>query len=277
MGRPAIDETGNKYGRLTVLRRATENECQSGAGMPAIWVCKCECGKTVLVPGRDLRNGHQVSCGCYAKDKAAELAQILGKKRKANLVGKKFGYLTVLEESQRSEDKDNPNTIWKCQCTCGAIAYVRSNYLLSGHTSSCGCQRYNYKGSGGSQGEQLIASLLNQNNIIYEREKIFKDLRQGLYRFDFYIPSLNIVIEYNGEQHYIYTTIFYKNKSDFLKAQERDRRKIAYCLANGIRIYCIPYWEIGNLKNFDDLFQTKFLARTKFHNDEVWRTQKNRY
>ena len=276
MGRPAINEIGHQYGRLKVLRRATSEECQYGAGMPAVWICQCECGKIVPVPGRDLRNGRQVSCGCYAKDKATELAKELGKKRKADLVGKRFGSLQVIEESTRPEDIKNLNSIWKCRCDCGAITYVRSNYLLSGHTSSCGCQRFTFNGKGGSQGEQLIASILDKNKIEYEREKIFKDLRQGLYRFDFYIPSLQSVLEYNGEQHYKYTSVFYKNKSDFLKAQERDRRKLAYCLANNIKAYCIPYWEMGNINTIDDIFQDKFLARSKFHNDEVWRLQKSK-
>lgn len=125
--------------------------------------------------------------------------------------------------------------------------------------------------------EKMVYQILQESGTPFEQEKQFKDFYNGLYRFDFYLPEQNSVVEVNGMQHYTFTRQFHANRSEFLKAQERDRRKIAYCLANGIRIYCIPYWEIGNLKNFDDLFQTKFLARTKFHNDEVWRTQKNRY
>jgi hypothetical protein len=79
--------------------------------------------------------------------------------------------------------------------------------------------------------------------------------------------------EVQGEQHYIYNKKFYKNKSDFLKAQERDRRKISYALAHGIKIYCIPYWEIENISSVEDLFSQKFLAKSKFHNDIVYRTK----
>lgn len=276
MGRPAINETGKRYGKLTVLRRATPDEYQSGQGLHAVWLCRCDCGKEIFAQGSSLRNGKQISCGCAAREKAVELARALGKKRKAQLQGQKFGSLTVLEESNRYEDINHKETIWKCKCDCGTITYVRSTYLTSGHTKSCGCQRFMYNGKGGSQGEQLIVSLLDQNQINYEREKIFKDLRAGLYRFDFYIPLQNTVIEYNGQQHYQYVPIFYKSQSEFLKGQERDRRKIAYCLAHDIKIYCIPYWEIGNLENLDDLFQEKFLAKSKFHNDEAWRIQKNR-
>lgn len=124
--------------------------------------------------------------------------------------------------------------------------------------------------------EKIVYKLLKDNNINFEQEKQFKDLYNGLYRFDFYLPDQNCVIEVQGLQHYIYTSQFYTNKSDFSKAQERDRRKLAYCLAHGIKAYCIPYWEMGNINCLDDLFQKKFLVKTKFHNDEVWRNQKNR-
>lgn len=122
--------------------------------------------------------------------------------------------------------------------------------------------------------EQVVYKILVQENISFEQEKQFKDCYNGLYRFDFYLPDKNIVLELNGAQHYKYVKEFYTTTADFKKAQERDRRKISYCLAKGISIYCIPYWEVSNLKNFSDLTQKKFLAESKFHNDVVFRQQK---
>lgn len=127
-----------------------------------------------------------------------------------------------------------------------------------------------------SKGEERIASLLRKDRIKFEREKQFKDLRQGLYRFDFYLIDKNILIEFQGQQHYIFVSKFYSNRSDFTKACERDRRKISYCLAKKIPLYIIPYWELENLNSSNDLFQDKFLARSKFHNDIAYRQQKSR-
>lgn len=124
--------------------------------------------------------------------------------------------------------------------------------------------------------EKIIYQILTESNIQFEQEKQFKDLYNGLYRFDFYLPEKNCVLEVNGLQHYVYTKQFHANRSEFSKGQERDRRKISYCLAHDIKIYCLPYWELGNIKTIQDIFQTKFLAQSKFHNDEVWRNQKNR-
>lgn len=122
--------------------------------------------------------------------------------------------------------------------------------------------------------EQKIYDLLIKGRFHIEREKVFKDCYNGLYRYDFYLPEINTLCEVQGQQHYIYNKKFYKNKSDFLKAQERDRRKISYALARGIKIYCIPYWEIENISSVEDLFSQKFLAKSKFHNDIVFRTKK---
>lgn len=122
--------------------------------------------------------------------------------------------------------------------------------------------------------EKKVYDLLIEGHFYVEREKIFKDCYNGLYRYDFFLPEINTLLEINGEQHYIPTKRFYKSKTDFSKAQERDRRKISYALARGMKLYCIPYWEIDNLKTPNDLFAQKFLAQSKFHNDDVFRTKK---
>lgn len=102
--------------------------------------------------------------------------------------------------------------------------------------------------------------------IKYYKEHAFKDLKGGLYRYDFFIPSMNCLIEVQGEQHYkpIY------GRQAFLKGQGHDRQKISYCLANNLILYCIPFWEINGLKTIADLFQDKFIAKTRWKNDEDW-------
>lgn len=250
---------------------ATEEEYARGAKKPIYWLCQCVCGKLTFAQGRELRNGRKTSCGCVVKEKAAELARVLGNNNRFDLTNQRFGHLIALNISDRPEDKNKNLVIWKCKCDCGAITYVRTNYLVSGHTQSCGCGRQ-FKNYGGSRGEQIINDILLSNHFNYEREKCFKDLRNGMYRFDFYLPELKIAIEYQGPQHYIYTSYFHKTKSDFLKAQERDRRKIAYCLAKGIKLYAVPYWDIKHIQTLNDILNPIYLARSKFHNDEAYRS-----
>lgn len=122
-----------------------------------------------------------------------------------------------------------------------------------------------------SKGEEKITNLLKQNGITFIREKTFSDLKHGLFRYDFYLPNFDgadCIIEYNGEQHYHFVKKFYKSQVEWRKMQEHDRRKISYALANGIKIYTIPFWEIDKIMDARQLFQDKFLARTRWKNDE---------
>lgn len=117
--------------------------------------------------------------------------------------------------------------------------------------------------------EAAVINILQAAAVRFEREKHFKDLHYGYYRFDFFIPNMNIIIECDGEQHFCYSKKFHKKREDFLKSQERDRRKNSYCLANNIKLYRIPFWEFENIKTFSDLIQNKFLVKNKWHNDTL--------
>lgn len=122
-----------------------------------------------------------------------------------------------------------------------------------------------------SKGENKITDLLNQAGIKFQREKSFSDLKHGLFRYDFYIPNLDggpAIIEFNGEQHYHFVGKFFRTRRDWQKTQEHDRRKISYALANKIKIYIIPFWEIDKITTARQLFQEKYLARTRWKNDE---------
>lgn len=56
-----------------------------------------------------------------------------------NLLGQKFGRLTVIELAEKGRH-GHPRR-WKCSCECGAEVIVNSNSLLQGKTTSCGCRR----------------------------------------------------------------------------------------------------------------------------------------
>lgn len=125
-----------------------------------------------------------------------------------------------------------------------------------------------------SKGEEKICALLHKAKINFEREKRFQDLKHGLFRFDFYIANLHgapAIVEYNGAQHYYPNSKFHHSRADFLKQQNHDRRKISYCLSNHIPIYCIPFWELDNLQKASDCFQKRFLATSRWKNDDDWR------
>lgn len=260
------DLTGKKFSRLTVIRRATEEEYPRGNGLPAMWYCQCECGNTTFAVGSQLRKGTRVSCGCLSKEKAVDLAKKLGERNRPDLIGQVFGWLTVEKIASTKPTK------WLCKCKCGAYTEVQTSNLKNGHTTSCGCRTRMINQP--SSGEEKIIKILKNNNIIFQREKTFPNL-MSVYgfnlRFDFAVynqeEELLYLIEVQGEQHYKHVQYFQKTYQDFLKQQENDRRKISYCLANDIKLYSIPYWEWKNIETYEDMLQDKFLVKTKWHND----------
>ena len=112
------DITGKKFGKLTAIKRTGKNE----AGR-TLWLCQCDCGNTVTATLTDLRAGRRKSCGCL-------------KKERRNLVGQRFGKLTVIR-------KDTYGTCAKylCRCDCGQEIVVRGDSLIGGKTVSCGCSK----------------------------------------------------------------------------------------------------------------------------------------
>ena len=120
----AKDETGKKYGRLTVIRRSTYVP-KNGQ---ACWDCECECGNSVMVSGTHLRTGHTTSCGC--------VSQAVREMIHHDLTGHKYGHWTVLG---LSPERRSNQRVWLCQCNCGVIGLVSRGHLITGHSKSCGC------------------------------------------------------------------------------------------------------------------------------------------
>lgn len=69
-----LDLVGLRFGRLLVIEDAGRNKF--GA---ALWRCKCDCGRVIVVRGASLRCGETKSCGCLHDEKAAERASKLNK------------------------------------------------------------------------------------------------------------------------------------------------------------------------------------------------------
>ncbi len=56
-------------------------------------------------------------------------------RKKIDLTGQRFGKLTVV----RPAENIGTRTAWVCRCDCGRESVVKTHYLRSGHTASCGC------------------------------------------------------------------------------------------------------------------------------------------
>lgn len=114
------------------------------------------------------------------------------------------------------------------------------------YTKKSGCRRCNQ-----SAGEEKIEQYLIKNKLKegkdYFAEHIFRDcFHKNFLLFDFYIPKLNVCIEFDGLQHFK-AVKFKKDISDeksqhyFSEQKIRDELKNLYCERNNIKMIRIPY------------------------------------
>ncbi len=52
-----------------------------------------------------------------------------------DLIGQKFGHLTVIKDSG---ERFHRGVVWTCQCDCGTVKNIPGQYLKSGHNKTCG-------------------------------------------------------------------------------------------------------------------------------------------
>lgn len=134
MGRPFIDETGNKYGKLTVIR-FTKFDIRHNAW----FLCKCECGNEIEIRGYCLRRGDNVACGCSQGLKNGEVHPLFVDK-----TGMRFGKLVVI----RLVGTKNKQSMWECRCDCRNATTLSSGHLNKNGTKSCGCDKKLKEGEG---------------------------------------------------------------------------------------------------------------------------------
>jgi very-short-patch-repair endonuclease len=107
---------------------------------------------------------------------------------------------------------------------------------MSHHLCGIGCPSCRF-----SKGETKIHNWLSSNNIQFIPQYKFEDcknIRKLL--FDFYLPSQNLCIEYDGEQHFKQKEYTGK-KCNLEYIQKNDSIKNLFCESNGIELLRIPY------------------------------------
>ena len=108
----------------------------------------------------------------------------------------------------------------------------------SHYTMGCGCPECKM-----SKGELSITTILNKYNITYKY-----GFRLENYEYDFYLPNYQIMIEFDGIQHYK-PIDFFGGIEKFKEQQKRDNIKNKICISSKIKLLRIPYYEIDNIEN----------------------------
>lgn len=115
-----IDITGQTFGRLQVLRKATK---------PCMWECLCTCGTVRFYSGTNLRTENTTSCGCLHKEKLAASNRALKTEREPWLADmsfyvRKLGYRTnrkvtgklgsnQFQAAPGKPHSEHPSLIWR--------------------------------------------------------------------------------------------------------------------------------------------------------------------
>ncbi|MBH14091.1 MAG: hypothetical protein CMF37_15345 [Leeuwenhoekiella sp.] len=143
---------------------------------------------------------------------------------------------------------------------CGIVSKVR----VSNHLSGQSCMKCKVS----SLAEVRIADFLKRNKIRYKEQ--FK-IKGHLYRYDFFIPGINLLIEYDGEQHFR-PVDFFGGLIAWEKTVERDKEKDHLAKSHGYNLIRISY------KSFDTVEKTlsraidskfKYRVNNKFYRNFI--------
>lgn len=165
--------------------------------------------------------------GCGYKNRTITAKEFLDRAKRVHPKGYKYN----LSELNTVNHKI---TIWH---RCGNEYKGR----VSNHLSGQGCMRCK-----SSKGEEKIRKFLEHNQIEYiDQYKI----EHSRFRYDFFLPNLNLLIEYDGEQHFR-PIKYFGGKKTFERQKHADYCKTVLAKKLGYKLIRISYIEFNYLENY---------------------------
>lgn len=201
--------------------------------------CRCKIDGTIWETAPTTLLGTSIGCPTCVSKYSSE-RQALSNEEFVERLKNKNPNLEPLEEYI------NGHTKIKVRCKVHDYTWlVMPSKILSKSNGCPKCQA--------SKNEIKISKVLDDMGIKYESQKKFSDCKdKKSLPFDFYVPSYNTLIEYDGEHHF-YPVPRKPNDetvNDRLETTQRhDKIKTQYCKDNNICLLRIPYWEQDNIEN----------------------------
>lgn len=174
----------------------------------------------------EIATSQLVSCG---------LGTILKKYHKNHIY--KIGDVLELNGKGKITDvfrKEKSGKFYRIQCLDCNFLYERSEGHIKDKSRGVKCP---HCGDGISYPNKFLYSVFNQMNIYFEKEKSF-DWSENR-RYDLFIPSMNLIVEVHGKQHYednVFTSIGGRTLEE---EQLNDSIKQQLALTNGIERYVV--------------------------------------
>ena len=128
----------------------------------------------------------------------------------------------------------------------------------SDHLSGYGCSKCS-----SSKGEKLLINLFEKNKIPYIHQYRIPDCKY-LYRYDFYLPEANILIEFHGIQHYK-PIDYFGGKEGYRLIKERDLFKKEFAKLCKIKLIEFNYLDLELSKQTFERKVLKTVIKQNFH------------
>lgn len=132
-------------------------------------------------------------------------------------------------------------SIIKLKCPHGHEFVCKFNNIKYGKTGCPICKE--------SKGEREIENFLIKYNIIYKKQyRNEKCKNKNTLPFDFYLTNLNVMIEFDGVQHFE-TVEYFGGYEKLLETRFNDELKNQYCKDNDIKLIRIPYYNYDKIED----------------------------
>lgn len=172
-----IDLTGQKFGKLTVIREAGPEETRK---YDTFWICKCECGGSIVVGTHSLRRGYTRSCGCAAKKRERKLNKIVREGDDVVKILLGDGAECIID----AEDYDKVKDVTWCHAGGYACGYDEGHRYVAVHQRILGRKYVDHIDGNGLNNRKSNLRLANcqQNSCNKTARKDSKSGYKGVYR-----------------------------------------------------------------------------------------------
>ncbi|MDC4245566.1 hypothetical protein [Clostridium perfringens] len=206
---------GQKIGLLTVLEKKSEKKAR---GSKIYYLCQCECGNKKWIRADNLKKSK--SCGCRGD---------------RDLIGKKFGRLTVINKVEGKSKRRKKEYL--CECECGNEKIVCRDDLISSHTRSCGCLHKEKSSINGKKAFNFLKEndLIEGTSIIQlQREKPIKTNTSGTtgVTFESRKGKWRAYLEFKGKR---YNLGSFTDKNEAINARKEAEEKIVKPFLEGLK------------------------------------------
>lgn len=199
------------------------------------WECsKCQHKWSALICSRTEKKSGCPRCNCANYD-----AMVGGHdyfvQRANELHGYKYEYIGTYQSSSIKID---------ILCSIHGI-FSHEPFV---HLNGSGCPSCYYD-THMSKGEARIQVILDELELEYQKQKSFDGLcYQRSLKCDFYLPKFNLIVEYDGEQHFELTRRSEDNNEQLAYRKHKDIIKDLYMVKNKINLLRIPYTRYNQIR-----------------------------